>query len=213
MKKSCAVGSFVFWIVLPLVASYGSGPDELDIPPVPQLDQKIRGTLLAERLKIVSSSPKALALQKESRTTLLAEPRDTLRGLKGVMVFIEEIDADVENHGLTKILLKRKVESRLRQSEIPVLTADEAFNAPGKPYLYLNLTTYNTGIGLYSYSIRIEFNQDVCIIRDLSMKASATTWNADIVGIVGAANLPAVTEDVTALTDKFIRDYLAANQN
>jgi len=217
MKKVCAIGaSVVFASVLPLVASYGSEPDELDIPSVPQRDQKIRAGMLAERSKIVSS-PKAPALQKESRTekrsTQLAEPQDTLRGLKGIMVFVEDIDSDVENHGLTKVLLKRKVESRLGQAEIPVLTADEAFNMPGKPYLYLNLTTHNTGIGLYSYSIRIEFNQDVCIIREPSVKTTATTWNADVVGIVGAANLPAVTEDVIVLTDKFIRDYLAANQN
>ena len=32
-----------------------------------------------------------------------------------------------------------------------------------------------------------------------------------MVGIAGARNLPAVTEDVTQLTDKFIHDYLAAN--
>ena len=217
MKKVCAIGaSVVFGSVLPLVASYGSEPDELDIPSVPQRDQKIRAGMLAERSKIVSS-PKAPALQKESRTekrsTQLAEPQDTLRGLKGIMVFVEDIDSDVENHGLTKVLLKRRVESRLRQADIPVLTRDEAFNMPGKPYLYLSLTTHNTGIDLYSYSIRIEFNQDVCIIREPSIRASATTWSSNVVGIVGAANLPAVTEDVIVLTDKFIRDYLAANQN
>jgi len=217
MKNACVVGSlFVFGIVLPLVASYGSGPDELDIPPVPQRDQKIRGALLAERSKIVSSSLKVPAPQEESRTekrsTQLGEPQDTLRGLKGVMVFIEDIDTDVETHGLTKGLLKRKVESRLRQADIPVLTRDEAFDIPGKPYLYLSLTTHNTGIELYSYSIQIEFNQDVCMVRDPSVRASATTWVANVVGIVGAANLPAVTEDVIKLTDEFIHDYLAANQ-
>jgi len=82
----------------------------------------------------------------------------------------------------------------------------------GKPYLYLNLTTHNTGIELYSYSLRIEFNQDVSMIRDPSIKASASTWIANVVGIVGASNLPAVTKDVTQLTDKFIHDYLAANR-
>ena len=218
MKRAYAIGAlFVFGIVLPLVASSGSEPGELDISLVPQRGQKIRAAMLVERSNIVSSSLKVTALQKEGgtekRSTQLAEPKDTLRGLKGVMVFIEDIDTDVENHGLTKGLLKKEVESRLRQADILVLTRDEAFNMPGKPYLYLNLTTHNTGIGLYSYSIRIEFNQDVCIIREPSVKTTATTWNADVVGIVGAANLPAVTEDVIVLTDKFIRGYLAANQN
>ena len=145
--------------------------------------------MLAERSKIVISSLKIPSLQEESstekRSTPLAEPKDTLRGLKGVMVFIEDIDMDVENHGLTKSHLKKEVESRLREADIPVPTADEAFNMPGKPYLYLHLTTHNTGIELYSYSIRIEFNQDVCMIRDPSIRSSATAWIANIVGIVG----------------------------
>ena len=211
MKKACAIGALVvFGIVLPLVASYGSEPDELKIPPVPQRDQNIRAEMLAERSKFVSS-PKALDFQKENRTIELAEPQDTLRGLKGMMVFVEEIDAEVENHGLTRNLLKTEVESRLRQAAIPVLTVEEAFNAPGKPYLYLNLTAHNTGIDLYSYSIRIEFSQDVLLIREPTIRTSATTWSANVVGIVGARNLPAVTEDVDDLTDKFIHAYHAAN--
>src|SRR5215510_10207413 len=218
MKRACAIGAlFVFGIVLPLVASYGSEPGELDISLVPQRDQKVRAAMFAERSKIIISSRKVTVLQEESRTekrsTQLAEPQDTLRGLKGVMVFIEDIESEVEDHGLTKVLLKKEVESRLRQAEIPVLTADEAFNTAGKPYLYLNLTTHNTGIDLYSYSIRIEFNQDVCIIREPSIRASATTWSSNVVGIVGAANLPAITEDVIGLTDRFIHAYHTANQN
>jgi hypothetical protein len=173
--------------------------------------------MLTERSKIIISSRKVTALQEESRTekrsTQLAEPQDTLRGLKGVMVLIEEIDPDVENHGLTKGLLKKEVESQLRQADIPVLTREEAFNMLGKPYLYLNLTTHNTGVELYSYSIRMELNQDVCIIRESSIRAGATTWIANVVGIVEARNLPAVAEDTTQLTDKFIHDYLGANQN
>jgi hypothetical protein len=218
MKKACAIAALtVFGSFLPVFASYASQPDELDILRlVPHRDQEVRATMLAERSKIVISSLKIPGLQEESttekRSVPSAEPRDTLRGLKGVMVFIEDIDIDVENHGLTKSHLKKEVESRLREAYIPVLTANEAFSMPGKPYLYLHLTTHNTGIELYSYSIRIEFNQDVCMIRDPSIRSSATTWIANIVGIVGARNLRAVTEDVTELTDKFIHDYLAANR-
>jgi len=123
----------------------------------------------------------------------------------------EEIDSHVEKHGLTKNVLQKEVESRLRQADIPVFTWEEAHDTPGKPYLYLSLTTHNTGIDLYSYSIRLEFNQDVSLIREPSVRTSATTWIANVVGIVGAHNLPAVAEDVDSLTDKFIHDYLAPN--
>ena len=50
------------------------------------------------------------------------------------------------------------------------------------------------------------------MIRDPSIRASATTWIANVVGIVGSSNFRAVTDlDVTQLTDKFIYDYVAAN--
>jgi hypothetical protein len=148
----------------------------------------------------------------EKQSYVLAEPQDTLRGLEGFMVFVEIIDADVENHGLTRNLLRKEVESRLRRAEIPVLTPTEAFNTPGKPHLYLHLTTHNTGIDLYSFAMRIELSQDVCLIRDPSIKASATTWVANVAGIVGAQNLPAVAGDAAELTEKFIREYRAANR-
>ena len=165
--KACAIAALlVFGGFLPVFVSYASESNEVDISQlVPHHDQEVRAEKYTEKSKTVTSSLKLSTLQEESRTekrtTSLAEPRDTLRGLKGVMVFVEDIGLDVENHGLTKNLLKKEVESRLRQADIPVLTADEAFNMPGKPYLYLHLTTHNTGIELYSYSIRIEFNQDV----------------------------------------------------
>ena len=215
--KTAIVALFAFGIVLPVGTSYGLEPDELDILLVPQRDQNVGATTLTERSKIIISRLNTPVVPEnrttEKPTTPLAEPQDTLHGLKGIMVFIEDIESEVEDHGLTKMLLKKEVESRLRQAEIPVLTADEAFNTAGKPYLYLNLTTHNTGIDLYSYSIRIEFNQDVCIIREPSIRASATTWSSNVVGIVGAANLPAITEDVIGLTDRFIHAYHTANQN
>jgi hypothetical protein len=179
-------------------------------------DHEVNVAKAIEPPKMVVGSLNVPTLPAESRTEKRsapsAQPRETLCGLKGVMVFIEDIDSDVEKYGLSKNLLQKEVESRLRHADIPVLTANEAFNMPGRPYLYLNLTTHDTGVELYSYSIRIELNQDVSMIRNPSIKASATTWIANVVGIVGAQNLPAVTEDVTQLTNQFVRDYLAANE-
>jgi hypothetical protein len=169
-----------------------------------------------EKPKIVLGSLKVPVVQQkshgETQSTPSDDPRQTLCGLRGVMVFIENIDSDIEKRGLTKKLIQKEVESKLRQAHIPVLTREEAFGTPGKPYLYLNLTTHNTGIELYGYSVTMELNQDVSLMREPSITASATTWMANVVGIVGARNLPAITEDVDELTDKFIRDYLAANR-
>ena len=217
IKAGAIIGVFLCSALLSSLRSYASEPAR---PHVVQRfpdsgDHELGPAVFVDKSKTAIGSLRLPALSDESRTEKrsvpFAEPKDTLCGLKGVMVFIEDIDTDVENHGVTKSLLKKEVESRLKQADIPVLTTDEVFTMPGKPYLYLNLTTHNTGIELYSYSIRIELNQDVSMIRDPSIRASATTWIANVVGVVGARNLPAVTEDVTQLTDKFIHDYVAAN--
>jgi hypothetical protein len=218
IKAGATIGVFLCSALLSSPRSYASEPArERVVQRFPDSgDHELGPAVFVDKSTTAIGSLRLPALSDESRTEKrsvpLAEPKDTLCGLKGVMVFIEDIDTDVENHGVSKSLLKKEVESRLRQADIPVLTADEAFNMLGKPYLYLNLTTHNTGIELYSYSLRIEFNQDVSMIRDPSIKASASTWIANVVGIVGASNLPAVTKDVTQLTDKFIHDYLAANR-
>lgn len=218
IKVGAIVGILVLSAPLPLFAASATGPYDSEIPGLFRDVGDHQGNIapIIEKPKIVISSLKVPTLQEESRTekrsTPSAEAQETLCGLKGFMVFIEDIDSDVEKHGLTKNLIQKEVESRLRHAEIPVLTREEAYDTPGKPYLYLSLTTHNTGIDLYSYSVRIEFNQDVSLIREPSIRTSATTWIANVVGIVGARNLPAVAEDVDSLTDKFIHDYRAANQ-
>jgi hypothetical protein len=217
IKAGVIVGILVLSGPLRLFAASATGPYD---PAILQFrragDHDVNPATIIENPKMVISSLKVPTFQEESRTekrsTPSAESQETLCGLKGVMVFVEEIDSDVEKNGLTKNLIQKEVESRLRHADIPVLTREEAHDTPGKPYLYLNLTTHNTGIDLYSYSIRIEFNQDVSLIREPSIRTSATTWIANVVGIAGARNLPAVTEDVRQLTDKFIHDYLAANR-
>jgi hypothetical protein len=203
------VGILVLSGPLPLFSALATGPYD---PAIAQVNTASS----IQKPKMVISSIKVPTLQEENRTekrsTPSAEPQETLCGLKGVMVFIEDIDSYVEKYGLTKNLIQKEVESRLRHAAIPVLTREEAYDAPGKPYLYLSLTTHDTGVDLFSYSIRIEFNQDVSLIREPLIRTSATTWIANVVGIDGAQNLPAVTEDVMQLTDKFVHDYVAANR-
>ena len=159
IKARAIAGMFVFSSILPLFTSAAAGPYDLAIPRLFRhaSDHQFNTATIIEKPKMIISSLKVPALEAESgvekRPAPSAEPQATLCGLKGVLVFIEDIDPDVEKHGLTKTVLQKEIEARLRQANIPVLTREEADNTPGKPYLYLNLTTHNTGIDLYSYSI------------------------------------------------------------
>jgi hypothetical protein len=104
--KACAIAALlVFGGFLPVFVSYASQSNEMDISQlVPHRDQDVRADQYTEKSTIVTSSLKLSTLRRESHTEKLsislAEPQDTLRGLKGVMVFVEDIDTNVaEHHG------------------------------------------------------------------------------------------------------------------
>ena len=61
---------------------------------------------------------------------LSAQAPETLRGLKGFSVIIEELRDDITQAGLTHSILKTDVELKLRKAGIRVLPEDE-FLTPG----------------------------------------------------------------------------------
>src|SRR2546430_1281063 len=67
--------------------------------------------------------------------------RETLKGLSGVGVLVENLRADVEAEGLRKADILTDVELRLRKNGIKVLTGTEQSKAPataGAPCLYVS---------------------------------------------------------------------------
>jgi len=140
--------------------------------------------------------------------------RQSLVGLPGVYVLVEETHPDVKRDGLTKTTLRTDVELHLRQGGIRIMTKEESFSAPGAPYLYLNINTvkFKDEPGWYAYSIDLELTQGVRLDRKPSIPLNAITWNArGSVGVVGARQLRTVRQYVRDMVDQFINDYLAAN--
>ena len=127
------------------------------------------------------------------------------------MVVVEDLSSDVEEQGLTKSHLIQQVESRLQTANIRLLTSKECFDSPGRPYLYVDVNTHNTGAGIYGYSIRLEFNQETLLARDRTVRANATTWTIGRVGVAGTRHLPALAEEALSMVDEFIRAYRGAN--
>jgi hypothetical protein len=93
--------------------------------------------------------------------------RETLHGLQGVHVVVENIDQNAERDGLTEHQVQTDVELRLRQSGIRVLSEEERLATPGRPYLYINVNTFkNNDMEFYVYSITVELNQNVWLSRN-----------------------------------------------
>ena len=136
--------------------------------------------------------------------------RESLRGLEGVSVVIEEMTPQVEDDGLTKAELKQEVELRIHKAGIQVLPEQDA-TVPGSAYLYVNINLIKTGIGLYVYASRVALKQELVLPREPLMEFYAATWEIAGVGTVGINNLRGIVENISEHVDRFVKDYLAVN--
>lgn len=137
--------------------------------------------------------------------------KETLRGLPGVTVVIEPLQAAVEQDGLTQRALQAEVERQLQAAGIRVLTQDEWRSTPGSPYLYVNVAALKKNYGLYAYSIEVCLNQLVSLLRNRDIQEFAETWETREVGTVGKDRLSTVRDSVAAHVNIFIRDYFSVN--
>ncbi len=138
--------------------------------------------------------------------------RQTLAGLRGVSIVVEDVNPDAEKDGLTAETLHADMQQKLRQAGVAVLTEDQAARAPGAPHLYLKLSAMKHGGGFYAYHIQLGVRQNVILLRASRGIVFVTTWSAtEVLGTVAWANLPSIRDDVKARVDQFIKAYFAVN--
>ena len=150
-------------------------------------------------------------LVSPTSATDLPEGRETLAGLTGVYVSVQEMKGDEERIGLALSTLQTDVEVKLRQAGIRVLAKTEWGVAPGAPQLHLHVVAVRRGEWPYVVSIFLEFYQDVLLARKPTMALRAPTWMTSSHGILGTEGLPLTREKVRDHVDEFINAYLAAN--
>ena len=146
----------------------------------------------------------SLVLAQDTRSQ-----RATLAGLTGVNVLVEGMNPDVERDGLARSTLQTDVELRLRQASIRVLTETEMLLAPGKPFLYLRVSSFKGREGVYAVAISLELKQSVRLVRDPALTLMAATWQS--IGAIGLGGPSKARDTVRDEVDKFINAYLAAN--
>lgn len=134
--------------------------------------------------------------------------RQTLRGLSGVYVNVEEVQPNIGMHakrfGLAQDQLRADVERRLRERGIRVLSKDEWLVAPGRPVLYVCVNTHETERFWYAYDIKIELQQMVRMEANPDVRTLATTWSVSMTGMTNVGKLQVIRDDVGVLVGKFI---------
>jgi hypothetical protein len=141
----------------------------------------------------------------------LDDGTESLRGLSGVYVTMENFTPATEQAGLTKGDVLTDVELKLRLAGIPVLNEKQWLDTPGAPYLYLAIAVYNRDNGLWPFSISVSLMQRVVLERRPASGLFAATWSTDYLGSAGSTNIRSVRDNVKDQVDKFINAYLAVN--
>jgi hypothetical protein len=143
----------------------------------------------------------------------------TLKGIKGVNIHVG-IAKDIEDAGLGVDAIKTDAELKLRQFGIRVLDQREAAVAPGTPVLDVAVEGVSLK-GTYAFFVSVSLLQNVLLERDLTLRAigkyrgqpfPAQTWNTGMTGIAFGNPSDTVRSTVKDLVDRFINDYLAANE-
>ena len=136
---------------------------------------------------------------------------ESLRGIKGVYVQVGSLKPDIEKDGLRIENIQTDVELKLRLAGIKVLTGEERIKEPGTPFLYVNVSSIKSELGIYTFSINIQLRQLVFLARDLDTRIFACTWIKGIIGTIGANNVVDIRDYVKDNVDTFINDYLSVN--
>lgn len=138
---------------------------------------------------------------------------DSLRGLKGIYVLIENLPPDIEEKGgLTKDQIRTDIELKLRLAGIKVIPKEDRFGIPGWPFLYVNIDARRNLPGLIIYSVSISLEQQVNLSRDPKIRINATTWSSESHGSAGEAGMVSwIRNSIKDHVDRFINDYLSVN--
>jgi hypothetical protein len=92
--------------------------------------------------------------------------RETLRGLNGISVVVEELSSVSSSAGLSKDQLRTAVELKLRLAGVKVVTDAESISLPGAPHLYVQILSI--GHNIIGYTVDVSFMQTVnlCAITE-----------------------------------------------
>ena len=149
--------------------------------------------------------------QGADSSTPHAVARDTLRGLTGVHVVVEELRPEAVKDGLSKDAIEQKVIQKLWDAGVRVLMEDQWTLAEGAPYLYLNVNAVKSR-DLYVYAVDLQLNQTVRLERLPTIAVAATTWATGCrVGAVSADSVRVLDQVAAQSVDRFIEDFRAAN--
>jgi hypothetical protein len=137
-------------------------------------------------------------------------PRESLRGLKGVYVYVHPVEKDVEAGGLSTGQVQKVVEAQLRNAGIPLQSEPQPANGSANLVVIINIVKSQPGA--YLFDVEVSLLQEVHLARNQDAEPfPAQTWSAKALGLTGANRMDLILEPLKARLADFVSDYLAVN--
>lgn len=149
-------------------------------------------------------------------SVLHAADRDTLKGISGVAVVIEDIPDSALADGLSSEKLKAFVEQKLSGAGIAVLDERKWFSVFGGSYLLVEIiaSKYTDGAS-YALFIDTELHQTVVLFGKKlgqNINTAASTWSAGkLISCRTEELLQCTARNLDGLINLFIEDYIVVN--
>lgn len=137
---------------------------------------------------------------------------NTLKGLKGIGVEVEDIDSDAASDGLKKDALLKIITQKLNKSGINILTNQEVGTISGQPKLVLSINSIKQPGPIYIFTATLDLNQIVALQRMPGLTTVSPTWTVLTTGGALPEDLSTnVQAALDPMLDSFISDYKKAN--
>jgi hypothetical protein len=137
--------------------------------------------------------------------------RESLKGLAGVFVVVDDFEPAIEQAGLTKADIQSEVEGELQAAGIPVLSREQWVTTPGGPYLFVNVFVFSSDDRVWPFFVDVSSMQRVVLERSSANIFFAPTWSVTTVGSVGSDRLRQIKDVVKDYVDQFVKAYRAVN--
>ncbi|GJM17131.1 MAG: hypothetical protein DHS20C13_24580 [Thermodesulfobacteriota bacterium] len=137
---------------------------------------------------------------------------NTLKGIKGIGLSVEDIDADAAADGLSKDKLLKVITQKLKKSGIKVFTDLELRTISGQPQLVLNINSIKQPGPIYIFTTTLDLTQIVLLERNKGLTAVSPTWTVLTTGGSLPEDLAATVDaSIDPMLESFITDYKKAN--
>ena len=137
-------------------------------------------------------------------------PKESLRGISGVYLYVHPVGKEVEAGGLSTGQIDKAVRAQLREAGVPL--DDQPQPADGSANFVVIIDTVKQPQGVYIFEVQVSLLQEVHLARRQQPDPfPAETWSAKAIGLTTPNRMDILLAPLKEKAAEFIEDYRSVN--